>query len=143
MAVEIEMKRAKSKSESPPLRAGLESESNNNAVRAATLEDIVRLTGKDPLVAFAEVACGRLECTRCNGAGEIQRSGARDTCPRCHGSKREKVSATAMLAARYKLATFFYAPRKAVEASGAPSQPPERFLTVRFIGRDGEKAEPA
>jgi hypothetical protein len=123
------MNRTKSQSESE----------SGNAIRAATLEEIVRITGKDPLVALAEAACGSLECTGCNGTGEIQRRDARRACPRCHGSKREKVSATAILAARYKLATFFYAPRKAVEASGAPSQPPERFLTVRFTGRDGEK----
>jgi hypothetical protein len=130
VAAEIEMKKTRSRSESQ----------SGKSVRAAALEEIVRLTGKDPLVAFAEAACGRLECTGCNGAGEIQRGGAHQTCPRCHGSKREKVSATAMLAARYKLATFFYAPCKDMEPSEAEVPPPPRFLTVRFAGRDGQKA---
>jgi hypothetical protein len=66
------MKRAKSKSpllQNPALTGGDESRSQSEsetALRAATLGEIVRLTGKDPLVAFAEAACGKWECTRTN-----------------------------------------------------------------------------
>jgi hypothetical protein len=147
VAAEIVMKRAKSKSESPPVRAGLESESQE-AVRAATLEDIVRLIGKDPLVAFAEAACGILECTGCNGAGIIERDPMqlklfggpeRELCARCQGSKREKASVTAMLDARYKLAKFFYAPLKAVETRGPEGQQQQHVVTVEFVGRDEDE----
>jgi hypothetical protein len=138
VAAESEMKRAISKSHSEA----------EQALRAATLEEIVRLTGKDPLVAFAEAACGMLECTGCNGAGIIERDpeqlelfggDRKELCTRCQGSKRENASATAMLDARYKLAKFFYAPLKAVETREAEGTPPERFVTLRFAGRDGDE----
>jgi hypothetical protein len=151
------MKRAKSKSKSPllpdaALTGGAESRSqpeSEMALRAATLEEIVRLTGKDPLVAFAEAACGKWECTGCNGTGYIERDSnqkttegtytARTACARCQGTKREKVPATAMLNARYKLATFFYAPRKPVETSAAEGTPPQRCVVVEFVGPDGDE----
>lgn len=137
------MKRAKSKFQPE----------SNDAARAAALEKILRLTGKDPLIAFAEAACGALECTGCNGAGIIKRDAAqmeffdgpsKEICARCQGTKREKVSATAMLNARYKLATFFYAPLKAVEMSVPESGPegapqPQHGIIVRFAGRHGDE----
>ena len=111
---------------------------SREALLAATLEEIVRVTGKDPLVAFAEAACGMLECPACNGAGRV--GDPRKTCKRCQGTGREKVPPATMVNARYKLATFFYGPRKATEAADREGQgePPERFLTVRFTGPDGE-----
>jgi hypothetical protein len=139
VAAEIEMNNARGNSRSESRKSG---EPATEEVRETTLEDIVRLTGKDPLIALAEIACGRLECTGCNGAGVIQSARAEQRCPRCQGTKRETVSSTAMLNARHKLATFFYAPRKAEETSEAEDQPPRRLLTVRFVGRDGQK-EPA
>jgi hypothetical protein len=141
MAAESEMKRAKSKSES-------ESESNE-AVGPVTLEDIVRLMGKDPLVAFAEAAGGRLECTECNGLGYIERESDQQTidhtyterteCKRCRGTRREKVPATALLNARYKLARFFYGPRKAVEMSEPQGASQQHVVTVEFVGRDEDE----
>lgn len=137
------MKRAKSK-----LQFESESESQET-VRAVTLEDIVRLTGQDPLVAFAEAAYGRLACTDCNGVGYIERESnqirtdgtciERTECGRCQGTRREKVPATAMLNARYKLATFFYAPRKPVEVSEPEGEPPTQGILVEFVGRHGDE----
>jgi hypothetical protein len=133
------MKRANAKSESE----------SHSAARAAMLEEVVRLTGKDPLLGFAEAAHGRLQCTGCNGAGYIERETNQKTidntyierteCKRCQGTKREKVPATAILNAQYKLARFFYAQRKAVETSESEAAPPERFVTLRFDGPDGEE----
>jgi hypothetical protein len=54
--------------------------------------------------------------------------------------KSGEPAATAMLNARYKLDTFFYAPCKAEEISEPEDDPPARPFTVRFIGRHGDQA---
>ncbi|HEY6341174.1 MAG TPA: hypothetical protein VIY49_06750 [Bryobacteraceae bacterium] len=130
------MKKALAKSKSQSRKSG---EPATEAVREATLEEIVGLTGKDPLIALAEVACGKLACTVCNGVGHIKRAGFAQTCARCQGTRRETVPASAMLNARHKLAAFFYGPRKAEETGEPEDEPPQRSLTVRFVGRHGDQ----